>query len=105
MLAGLIVVLAASGVPTVLASIEGFDLAKVPVREATCADRAGSDDIIVCAPKNMEIWLADSSGFEAKPLRPTFGGPLNAEGMVHVIQHETPVATVPAAAVTLKWHF
>jgi hypothetical protein len=105
MLAGLILAIAATGPSTILPDIEGFDLAKVQAREATCADRAGSDDIIVCAPKNMEIWVADGAGLEAKPLRTTFAGPFNAETIVHVIQQASPVASVPAAAVTLKRHF
>ncbi|MEN2786555.1 hypothetical protein ACFOKI_02365 [Sphingomonas qilianensis] len=106
MIAALVAALAVAGDPApILAGIEGFDLANVTVREASCADRGQSDDVVVCAPKNMQIWVADSSGFEAIPLRASFTGPLNTETVVHVIQHETPVATVPAAAVTLKWHF
>lgn len=96
---------ASSGPATILPAIKGFDLAKVPVREATCLDAGRPDEIIVCAPKNMDIWLANVGGFDTKPFTTGFTGPLNAETIVHVIQHETPVASVPAAAVTMKWRF
>jgi hypothetical protein len=94
-----------SGPTTIMPPVEGFDLAKVPVREASCTEAGRPDEIIVCAPKNMDIWLADIGAFDTKPFTSGFTGPLNAETIVHVIQHETPVATVPAAAVTLKWRF
>lgn len=82
-----------------------FDLGKVPVHEATCADRNPSDDVVVCAPKNMNFWIPDVGRFAAKPVRAEFTGPLNAETAIHVIKQETPRGTSPAAAVTMKWHF
>ncbi len=82
-----------------------FDLAKVRPREPTCADRTPSDDIIVCAPKGMDFWLGDVRGFEAKPVRAEFAGPLHAETTIHAIQQTSMVATTLAAAVTFKWRF
>lgn len=82
-----------------------FDLGKVRPKEATCRDRGQSDEIIVCAPKGMDIWLGDVRGFAARPVKAEFTGPLNAETSVHVIQGTSPVASTPAAAVTLKWRF
>ena len=59
----------------------------------------------MCAPKGMDIWIADLGRFAARPIRGKFTGPLNAESTVHVIQHGSPIGVAPAAAVTLKWHF
>lgn len=94
-----------TGPMTVIPDVVNFDLAKVRPKKPTCLDRGQSDEIIVCAPKGMDIWLGDVSGFATKPLNAEFKGPLNAETAIHVIQHESPVATTPAAAVTFKWHF
>ena len=82
-----------------------FDLAKLRPRVATCTDRSQSDEIIVCAPKGMDLWIADAGRFAEKPIRAAFTGPLNAESSVHVIQHGSPIGVAPAAAVTFKWHF
>ncbi|MEG3172199.1 hypothetical protein U1708_08230 [Sphingomonas sp. ZB1N12] len=86
-------------------TLVNFDLAKVRPREPTCIDRGQSDEIIVCAPKGMDIWISDTGRFAARPIRAEFTGPLNAESTVHVIQHGSPIGVAPAAAVTLKWHF
>ena len=94
-----------TGPMTVIPDVVNFDLAKVRPKKPTCLDRGQSDEIIVCAPKGMDIWLGDLSGFATKPLNAEFKGPLNAETAIHVIQHESPVATTPAAAVTFKWRF
>ena len=94
-----------TGPATVVPTVVGFDLAKVRPREPTCLDRGQSDEIIVCAPKGMDIWLGDVSGFAAKPLNAEFKGPLNAETTIHVTQQKSPIATTPAAAVTFKWRF
>lgn len=94
-----------TGPTTVVPNVVGFDLAKVRPREPTCLDRGQSDEIIVCAPKGMDIWLGDVSGFAAKPLNAEFKGPLNAETTIHVIQQKSSIATTPAAAVTFKWRF
>ena len=53
-------------------AIADFDLAKIKPREATCMDRATSDDVVVCAPKNMNLWVGDVSLFVAKPVRASF---------------------------------
>jgi len=94
-----------TGSMTVIPKVIDFDLAKVRPREPTCLDRGRSDEIIVCAPKGMDIWLGDVSGFASKPLNAKFKGPLNAETAIHVIQQKSPIATTPAAAVTFKWRF
>ena len=94
-----------TGPMTVVPAVVDFDLAKVHPKAATCLDRGQSDQIIVCAPKGMDIWLGAASGFAAKPVRAAFTGPLHADTTFHVIQHESPAATTPAAAVTFKWHF
>jgi hypothetical protein len=94
-----------AGPATVVPIQVDFDLAKVRSREATCGDPGQSDDIVVCAPKGMDLWLGDTSRFAVKPLRAAFTGPLNAETTIHVIQHSSPVATTPAAAVTFRWRF
>ena len=94
-----------TGPATVVPNVVGFDLAEVRPREPTCLDRGQSDEIIVCAPKGMDIWLGDVSGFAAKPLNAEFKGPLNAETTIHVTQQKSPIATTPAAAVTFKWRF
>ena len=101
-------VLAASGEQTIVTpKMTEFDLENVHRKKATCADRGSSDDIIVCAPKNMNIWIpaADKAKFTPKPLRGEFTGPLDAETTVHVIPSQNPMAVAPAAAVTLKWRF
>ena len=98
--------LAASPGPTIITpTLVNFDLSKVRPREPSCIDRGQSDEIIVCAPKGMDIWIADLGRFAARPIRGKFTGPLNAESTVHVIQHGSPIGVAPAAAVTLKWHF
>jgi len=94
-----------TGSMTVVPKVIDFDLAKVRPREPTCLDRGQSDEIIVCAPKGMDIWLGDVSGFASKPLNAEFKGPLNAETAIHVIQQKSLIATTPAAAVTFKWRF
>ena len=94
-----------SGQTVVTPRMTDFDLAKVPTRASGCADRRESDEIIVCAPKGMDIWIADAGRFAAKPLRAEFIGPMKAETVVHVVQHGSPMGTAPAAAVTLKWRF
>ncbi|MEG8017176.1 hypothetical protein [Sphingomonas sp. LR55] len=96
---------ASAGSHTVVPLALEFDLAKVRPKEVTCADRTGSDDVVVCAPKGMDIWLGDVRGFVAKPVRAEFTGPLKAETTLHAIQQTSPVATTPAAAVTFKWRF
>jgi hypothetical protein len=98
--------LAASNDSTVITpSLVNFDLAKFRPRVATCTDRSQSDEIIVCAPKGMNFWIADAGRFAAKPIRAAFTGPLNAESSIHVVQHGSPIGVAPAAAVTFKWHF
>lgn len=98
--------LAASTKSTVLTPpLQNFDLAKLRPRVATCTDRSQSDEIIVCAPKGMDLWIADAGRFAEKPIRAAFTGPLNAESSVHVVQHGSPIGVAPAAAVTFKWHF
>ena len=84
-----------------------FDLEKVHHKEATCVDRSSTDEIIVCAPKNMNIWIseADKARFAPKPLRGEFAGPLNAETKLHVVPSQNPMVVTPTAVVTLKWHF
>ena len=94
-----------TGPITVIPDVVNFDLAKVRPKKPTCLDRGQSDEIIVCASKGMDIWLGDVSGFATKPLNAEFKGPLDAKTAIHVIQHESPVATTPAAAVTFKWRF
>lgn len=98
---------ASSGQTIVTPQMAEFDLEKVHHKEATCADRSASDDIIVCAPKNMNIWIseADKARFSPKPLRGEFAGPLNAETKLHVVPSQNPMVATPAAVVTLKWHF
>lgn len=98
---------ASSGQTTITPKMTEFDLEKVHHKDATCADRSPSDEIIVCAPKNMNIWIspADKARYAAKPIRGEFTGPLNAETKIHVIQSPSPIAISPAAAVTLKWMF
>ena len=98
---------ASSGQTTITPKMTEFDLEKVHHKEATCADRGSSDEIIVCAPKNMNIWIsaADQAKFAPKPLRGEFTGPLNAETKLHVIQSQNPAIVTPAAVVTLKWRF
>jgi hypothetical protein len=65
----LIVVALASqtGPMTVVPKVVDFDHAKVRPKEPTCLDRGQSDEIVVCAPKGMDIWLGDVRGFAAKP--------------------------------------
>ncbi|RYF20530.1 MAG: hypothetical protein EOO77_07845 [Oxalobacteraceae bacterium] len=94
-----------TGPTTVVPNVVDFDLAKMRAKEPNCLDRGQSDEIIVCAPKGMNIWLGDVSGFAAKPLNAEFKGPLNAKTTIHVIQQKSPIATTPAAAVTFKWRF
>ncbi len=94
---------ASSGSTIVTPTLFNFDLAKVRPPEPTCIDRGQSDEIIVCAPKGMDIWISDLSRFAARPIRAEFTGPLNAEWTVHVIQHGSPIGVAPAAAVKLKW--
>lgn len=98
---------ASSGQTTITPKMAEFDLEKVHHKDATCADRSQSDDIIVCAPKNMNIWVsdADKASFAPKPLRREFVGPLNAETTLHIIQSPNPMAVTPAAVVRFKWHF
>lgn len=99
---------AASGAQTTITPrMAEFDLEKVRHKEATCADRSPADEIIVCAPKNMSIWIsdADKAKFAPKPLRGEFTGPLNAKTKLHVIQSQNPAVVTPAAVVTLKWRF
>ena len=106
--AALASVLAASAEQTIVTpKMTEFDLENVHRKKATCADRGSSDDIIVCAPKNMNIWIsdADKAKFTPKPLRGEFTGPLNAETKLHVIQSQNPAVVTPAAVVTLKWRF
>lgn len=94
-----------SGQTVITPRMTDFDLAKMPARAAGCADRRESDEIIVCAPKGMDIWIADAGRFAAKPLRAALIGPMKADTMVHVVQHGSPMGTAPAAAVTLRWRF
>jgi len=82
-----------------------FDLANVKVKEPTCRDRGQTDDIIVCAPKGMDIWISNAGDFAGKPFRPESAGPLNSTATVHVIQHDSPMGRSPAAVATLKWKF
>lgn len=98
---------ASSGQTVITPNITEFDLEKVRHKDATCVDRSPSDDIIVCAPKNMNIWIspADEARYAPKPLRGEFTGPLNSETKVHVIQGPSPIVVTPAAAVTFKWRF
>ena len=98
---------ASDGQTAVTPPMAEFDLEKVHRKEATCADRSPSDEIIVCAPKNMNIWIsdADKAKFAPKPLRGEFTGPLNAETKIHIIQSQNPAVVTPAAAVTFKWRF
>lgn len=92
--------------PTPIATrVEDFDLAKVQSQKATCAEHDPTDDIVVCAPKNMNFAISGLGKFPEKPVRATFVGPLNAEATVHAIKTDNPFARTPAAAVTLKWHF
>lgn len=96
-----------SGQTIVTPRMAEFDLKKISRKEATCADRSPSDDIIVCAPKNNNIWIsdADKARFASKPLRGEFTGPLNAETKLHVTQSQNPMIATPAAVATLKWRF
>jgi hypothetical protein len=98
---------ASSGQTAITPKMAEFDLEKVHHKDATCADRSPSDEVIVCAPKNMNIWIspADKARYAPKPLRGEFTGPLNAETKLHVIQGTSPIAVAPAAAVTFKWKF
>lgn len=99
---------AASGAQTTITpQMAEFDLEKVHHKEKTCPDRSPADEIIVCAPKNMNIWIsdADKAKFATKPLSGEFAGPLNAETKLHVIKSQNPAVVTPAAAVTLKWRF
>jgi hypothetical protein len=98
---------ASSSQTTITPKMTEFDLQKAHHRDATCADRSPSDEIIVCAPKNMNIWIsdADKASFVPKPLRREFVGPLNSETTLHIIQSPNPMAVTPAAVVTFKWHF
>ncbi len=104
MIFGLIVMMSTAPI-IVVPAVTNFDLATVRPKEPTCVDRGQSDDIIVCAPKGMDIWLKDAGRFAPKPLRAEFTGPLQAETTIHAIQQTSPIATTPAAAVTFKWHF
>ncbi len=104
MIFGLIVMTSMAPI-IVVPAVTNFDLATVRPPEPTCVDRGQSDDIIVCAPKGMDIWLKDAGRFAPKPLRAEFTGPLQAETTIHAIQQTSPIATTPAAAVTFKWHF
>ena len=79
-----------TGPLTVVPGVVNFDLAKVRPKVPTCLDRGQSDEIIVCAPKGMDIWLGDVRGFAAKPLDAEFKGPLNAETAIHVINTRVP---------------
>lgn len=98
---------ALSGQTVITPKMTDFDLEKVHHKDATCVERSPSEEIIVCAPKNMNIWIspADKARYAPKPLRGEFTGPLNAETKVHVIQGSSPIAVAPAAAVTFKWRF
>jgi hypothetical protein len=98
---------ASSGQTTITPKMAEFDLERVHNKDATCADRSPSDEVIVCAPKNMNIWIsdADKAKFAPKPLRTEFVGPLNAETTLHVIQSPNPMAVTPAVVVMFKWHF
>lgn len=82
-----------------------FDLAEVKVKEPTCIDRGQTDDIIVCGPKGMDIWIGNAGDFAGKPFRPELAGPFNSRATVHVIQQDSLMGRSPAAAVTLKWKF
>lgn len=84
-----------------------FDLKKVKRKKPTCADRGSSDDVVVCASKNMSVWIsaANQLKFAAKPIRGKFVGPLNAETTIHVAKSANPMAAAPAAVATLKWQF
>ncbi|RXD04762.1 hypothetical protein EQZ23_06255 [Sphingomonas sp. UV9] len=95
------------GQTTVTPRMAEFDLETVHTKEATCADRSTSDEIIVCAPKNMNIWISDEdkANYAPRPLRGEFAGPLNAETKLHVTQSRNPMVATPAAVATLKWRF
>ncbi len=93
------------GSVVVTPAVISFDLARVRVSEPTCADRGQTDEIVVCAPKGMDIWIADASGFAVKPLEPEFAGPLNSRTTVHVVQQTGSLGQSPAAVVTIKWKF
>ncbi len=82
-----------------------FDIAKLPTTTTGCAERGKSDEIVVCAPKGMDIWIADAGRFAPKPLKAEFIGPMKAETAVHVVQHGSPTGAAPAAVVTFKWRF
>jgi len=73
--------------------------------KGTCIDRGQTDDIIVCAPKGMDIWIGNAGDFAGKPFRPELAGPLNSRATVHVIQQDSLMGRSPAAAVTLKRKF
>ena len=98
---------ASSGQTTITPKMIEFDLEKVHHKDSTCADRSPLDEIIVCAPKNMNIWIspADEARYAPKPLRGEFTGPLNSETKVHIIQGPSQIVVAPAAAVTFKWRF
>lgn len=92
-------------VATLVPPIRHFDLAEIPKHKRTCADRDAGDDIVVCAPKAMAIFVDHPEQFVEKPVRPEFVGPLNSTTTLHVIQHGSPAGTAPAAAITFSWHF
>ena len=98
---------ASSGQTTITPKMTDFNLEKVHHKNATCSDRSQSDEVIVCAPKNMNIWVsdADKASFTPKPFRREFVGPLNAETTLDIIQSPNPMAVTPAAVVRFKWHF
>lgn len=82
-----------------------FDIAKLPTTTTGCAERGESDEIVVCAPKGMDIWIADAGRFVPKPLKAEFIGPMKAATAVHVVRHGSPTGGAPAAVVTFKWRF
>lgn len=51
---------ASSGQTTITPKMTEFDLEKVHHKVSTCADRSPLDEIIVCAPKNMNIWISEA---------------------------------------------
>lgn len=92
--------------PTLVAPpMMDFDIAKLPTTKTGCAERGESDEIVVCAPKGMDIWIADAGRFAPKPLKAEFIGPMKAETVVHVVRHGSSTGTAPAALVTFKWRF
>jgi len=98
---------ASSAQITITPPMAEFDLQKVHPKEATCADRSPTDEIVVCAPKNMNIWIseADKARFGPKPHRGEFTGPLNTETRLHIAPSQNPMVVTPAAVATFKLHF